>query len=114
MNQVKCANPRCGNLFTPRSIAHGFCCAACRKAARSGWKWLRSAALERDNEECQDCHVTGCTLDVHHIEPLAKGGENRLNNLVSLCKGCHKKRHKSWAVYQNRRIANDRRYDKAA
>ena len=33
-------------------------------------------------------------LEVHHIVPVAKGGGDEPENLVTLCKECHKKRHK--------------------
>ena len=36
----------------------------------------------------------GCDLwAVHHIVPRAEGGSNDLDNLVTLCVACHKKRH---------------------
>lgn len=51
---------------------------------------------------CQDC---GCPapflrksdglpyLEVHHIVPLAKKGEDTVENTVALCPNCHRKRH---------------------
>lgn len=51
---------------------------------------------------CQDC---GCPapflrksdglpyLEVHHVVPLAKKGEDTVENTVALCPNCHRKRH---------------------
>lgn len=50
------------------------------------WNYLREVALSRDGNHCQ---ISGCpsrvTLHVHHITPVAKGGEHVPDNLVSLC-----------------------------
>jgi 5-methylcytosine-specific restriction endonuclease McrA len=95
--KIECANPNCHNLFTPKNAQHGFCSAKCRRAARgTSWRFVREAALIRDKDACQDCQASGCALDVHHLTPLCKGGDNNLANLVSLCKVCHRIRHKSW------------------
>jgi len=32
-------------------------------------------------------------LEVHHINPLAQGGEDTLKNVVALCPNCHRKMH---------------------
>lgn len=32
-------------------------------------------------------------LEVHHIIPLSKGGEDNLNNTIALCPNCHRKLH---------------------
>lgn len=63
----------------------------------------RRAVLERDGYECQECdepvggkhnpHVE--TANVHHKEPVSEGGTNEPDNLVTLCKGCHKEKHQS-------------------
>lgn len=64
----------------------------------------RLAALERDCYTCQDCGFAGQpgyaqgTLQVHHIKPSRLGGSNELDNLVTLCTACHKKRDRAyWA-----------------
>lgn len=63
----------------------------------------RRAVLERDGYKCQECddpvggkhnpHVE--TAHVHHKEPVSEGGSNKPENLVTLCKGCHKKQHRT-------------------
>ena len=33
-------------------------------------------------------------LDIHHIVPVSQGGGDEPSNLITLCRECHKKRHK--------------------
>ena len=69
-----------------------------------GWRRTRLAALERDGYACQICGVTKAELgrnpDVHHIVPVRifvesdshdKTDAHTLDNVVSLCVGCHRK-----------------------
>jgi len=73
----------------------------------ANWDEQRAAAIERDDNTCQDCGVSGDeldrSLDVHHKKRIGWFREeydapewweraNRLENLVSLCPSCHKKR----------------------
>jgi hypothetical protein len=66
------------------------------------WKQQRRLARERDNFTCRDCGKTeqspGRNLDVHHIKAydLFETPEeaNQLDNLITLCRECHTKRHK--------------------
>ena len=58
---------------------------------------VRQYVLKRDNYTCQCCgaHSTktkGVKLHVHHIETRRTGG-NAPNNLITLCKACHKALH---------------------
>ena len=55
------------------------------------WKSRRSVIQERD-EVCTECGARR-RLDVHHIKPLAKGGTNKPDNLVFLCRPCHQNLH---------------------
>ena len=58
-------------------------------------------ALERDGYRCIDCgtnqNANGDRLDVHHLDgnglsvPCARRN-NELSNLITLCRGCHRKR----------------------
>ncbi|HDR7378766.1 TPA: HNH endonuclease [Bacillus toyonensis] len=32
-------------------------------------------------------------LEVHHVVPLATGGEDSVENAVALCQNCHRKAH---------------------
>ena len=62
-----------------------------------GEDWLkqRRLARKRDNYTCQGCGVpmkellSARRLHVHHIVSRIEGGTNDLNNLVTLCTGCH-------------------------
>lgn len=66
------------------------------------WKFKRREVLERDNFECQWCKDEGrvtiadiSSLEVDHIKELADCPELALDddNLRTLCKDCHNKRH---------------------
>jgi 5-methylcytosine-specific restriction enzyme A len=55
----------------------------------SAWQRARAEARRRDGERCQSCGATE-QLEVHHIVPLAAGGEQfGLSNLTTLCVDCH-------------------------
>ncbi len=98
---MQCSNPTCGKTFTPKSYIHRFCSDRCRRAARgASWGWVRKAALIRDQHTCQECGVAGCRLEVHHIVPVAFGGESELYNVVTLCVQCHRAKHRSWRMWQ--------------
>ena len=55
---------------------------------------LRREVLARDRHRCR---VKGCGrahfLEVHHLVPRSEGGENRPENLVTLCASCHRLLH---------------------
>jgi len=67
------------------------------------WDKARSKALERDQYRCQSCGATNDEhkekytngLDVHHHTKIAQFDDaetaNELNNLITLCRICHKK-----------------------
>ncbi|AUX09866.1 restriction endonuclease [Halalkaliarchaeum desulfuricum] len=62
------------------------------------WDELRIRTLKQDKWECQKCGKRGGPygnerVDVHHIVPKSKGGEDRINNLITLCHSCHEKEH---------------------
>jgi len=67
-----------------------------------GWNRIRKIALERDNYTCQNCNKDNKRLIVHHKDhrgmnlPYSQMN-NDLDNLVSLCYGCHLSIH-TWAV----------------
>jgi len=54
------------------------------------WAMKRAQRLEMDGRICQDCK--GEAHHVHHITYDRLGREN-MNDLVSLCSSCHKRRH---------------------
>ena len=59
-----------------------------------GFYNVREYVLRRDNYTCQCCHGKSGdkVLDVHHIESRLTGG-NALNNLITLCRACHRGGH---------------------
>ena len=66
------------------------------------WRRLRKECLDRDNHECQWCKADGrvtmssdAVLEIDHIKELEFYPEYALdiNNLRTLCKDCHNKRH---------------------
>jgi hypothetical protein len=56
---------------------------------------IRNKVLDRDQYRCT---VQGCSnhmfLDVHHLVPRWAGGTNDLDNLITMCTGCHQHVHK--------------------
>jgi 5-methylcytosine-specific restriction endonuclease McrA len=97
----QCANPSCDNEFTPRTHIHSFCSDECRRAVRgSEYRRQRARALLRDGFACTECQIAEAEsehpLECHHKQPLCKGGDHSLGNLQTLCRTCHKEKHKTW------------------
>lgn len=55
---------------------------------------LRMECFKRDRGECQICKRPRINLIAHHIIPLSKGGEDDLDNLITICEDCEKKYYK--------------------
>jgi 5-methylcytosine-specific restriction endonuclease McrA len=93
------------------------------------WEIIKQECFIRDNHTCQGCRKTKeeldeligkaeCTdglidetvkrsdfvLNAHHIRPISEGGDNTLDNLVSLCGKCHKKEHSTVANRKRKHI----------
>src|SRR5437016_10388159 len=49
---------------------------------------LRKQVLSRDNWRCQNCGASE-NLQVHHIQSRSKLGHDSLENLITVCAGCH-------------------------
>jgi 5-methylcytosine-specific restriction endonuclease McrA len=66
-----------------------------RRARNSAqWQKARAAAKQRDGNRCVHCGATE-GLQVHHVVRLEDGGAAfELNNLVTLCVGCHGEQHR--------------------
>ena len=58
------------------------------------WRRQRDRARERDNFQCADCG-RNFRLEVHHKLPIAEGGTDDLDNLVTLCRDCHIALHRT-------------------
>ena len=57
------------------------------------WKQARKAAKDRDDWRCRECGKAG-VLEVHHIKHVRNGGLDDLDNLKTLCRGCHILKHR--------------------
>ena len=55
------------------------------------WDKIRYLVYMRDHFTCQKCGIKGIRLDVHHKIPFLISFDNSLNNLVALCRPCHRK-----------------------
>ena len=59
---------------------------------------LRNAVYERDRYTCRDCGLEGKpgrskgSIQAYHVRSLREGGEHSLENLVTVCYSCRKRR----------------------
>lgn len=55
-------------------------------------KKTRFEVFKRDSFTCQYCgnHPPSVILEVDHIDPVANGGSNRIDNLVTSCSECNR------------------------
>ena len=56
------------------------------------WALISGAVRARDSYHCQGCG-TNAQVAVHHIVPVASGGSDDPQNLITLCKTCHARIH---------------------
>lgn len=76
----------------------------------SEWRELRKVALDRDRRECVWCReqgkVTNEDLEVDHIKELEYYPEFAidLDNLRTLCKECHNKRHERFQFRKSKKM----------
>ena len=59
------------------------------------WKLIRVEVLYKYNYKCVKCGETD-KLDVHHVIPFSKVKEHEINNLIVLCRSCHRK--EEWKI----------------
>jgi 5-methylcytosine-specific restriction endonuclease McrA len=61
---------------------------------------VRAAVLARDRHRCA---APGCRsahfLEVHHVMRRGQGGSNRAENLITLCRRCHRFMHEGGGVF---------------
>ena len=55
---------------------------------------LREEVLRRDGWRCQACGSMR-NLEVHHQKYRSHSGEDRADNLITLCNACHRSAHES-------------------
>ena len=63
-----------------------------RKTPNRSWALIRQQVLDRDKHRCRECGKAG-RLEAHHVLELQDGGSNDLDNLSTLCRGCHIRTH---------------------
>jgi hypothetical protein len=53
--------------------------------------YSRSEIITRDHSKCQACQrvFSSSELEIHHVIPQVKGGNDSPRNLITLCKKCH-------------------------
>ena len=70
------------------------------------WPEIRKQVLNRDGWECVECcsKISGRHAHVHHKVPRALGGNDELDNLVSLCSSCHSLKHMNLQASLGRRL----------
>jgi len=54
------------------------------------YKRLQLAVLERDKWICQQCFKY-TEAPPHHMKKISQGGDDVIENMVTLCIGCHDK-----------------------
>jgi 5-methylcytosine-specific restriction endonuclease McrA len=62
------------------------------KLARPEYGELRQRVLRRDAWRCQFCGSSK-NLEVHHQQFRSHSGEDKEDNLITLCTNCHASRH---------------------
>ena len=51
---------------------------------------LKALVMKRDSDCCVEClNNKSKELQVHHIIPVSQGGNDDIENLITLCKHCH-------------------------
>lgn len=98
----RCEQHRVGWNASPRT-------ASAAATERSYWRTvIRPAALKRDGHMCQlQFHgiCTGRATEVDHVREVADGGLDTMENAVSVCGRCHRRktaRHAARASHTNR------------
>lgn len=64
---------------------------ALKKRYGRSWKRIRDRYIA-EHPLCEQCEKNGRITpaqEVHHIQPLSRGGTNEYGNLMALCTSCH-------------------------
>jgi 5-methylcytosine-specific restriction endonuclease McrA len=72
------------------------------------WQRLRWQVLERDNFTCRYCgqSAPNVVLEADHVIPVADGGDDSMENLVTACRSCNQgKEYSMWARRAEQRAA---------
>lgn len=57
------------------------------------WSERTRRVRERDGGRCSICGRGNIVLQVHHIEPVSRGGSAEEANLLTVCEVCHRRLH---------------------
>lgn len=68
-----------------------------RLAEQRYWSEVRKRILERDGYTCQSCKKKIGKFEVHHIQKKRLGGGDYDDNLITVCRRCHRKVEK-WSA----------------
>ena len=64
-----------------------------QKGLKFGFANTKAFVLNRDKYTCQHCKIKQGTLEVHHIIFRSNGGSDEPDNLITLCRQCHRELH---------------------
>ena len=64
-----------------------------QKGLKFGFANTKAFILNRDKYTCQYCKTKQGTLEVHHIIFRSNGGSDKPDNLITLCRQCHRDLH---------------------
>ena len=59
---------------------------------------LTNSVLSRDGFKCRSCGFRG-NLTAHHMRFRSQGGEDTMDNLVTLCSACHRGIHEERGLH---------------
>lgn len=62
----------------------------CGRLSASEWSVIRSKIFARDDYTCVYCGAKGAKLQCDHVFPVARGGGNSEQNLVTACEPCNR------------------------
>lgn len=87
VGSAKCCSRPCQAKYVGR-LARRRTVDRMSRITTAAWKERRAEVLARDGHRCLDCG-TGERLTVHHIVPWRETQDDRIENLVTLCRRCH-------------------------
>lgn len=67
-----------------------------KRDSTQDWRNVTQSIFARDRDRCLNCRAseqTVTTLDADHGVPRGAGGADRMSNLSTLCRRCHKAKH---------------------
>lgn len=59
------------------------------------WSSIKKSVFKRDGNKCRNCGSKKL-LQAHHLKQVRFGGIAKEENLITLCKSCHKQEDKLW------------------